>query len=57
MINVDEARNQIFELLARVEKGEEIIIVNEGKAVVLLTTYPNSQQICVVIPFIRNLFP
>ncbi|MDJ0659555.1 MAG: hypothetical protein QNJ42_08690 [Crocosphaera sp.] len=26
------------------EKGEEIIIVNEGKPVALLTAYPNSQQ-------------
>ncbi len=43
-IDVDEARKKLLQLLARVEKGEEIIIVNEGKPVALLTAYPDSQQ-------------
>ncbi|MGK7885351.1 MAG: type II toxin-antitoxin system Phd/YefM family antitoxin [Crocosphaera sp.] len=43
-IDADEARKQLLQLLARVEKGEEIIIINEGKPVALLTAYPNSQK-------------
>lgn len=43
VINVQEAKNQLSQLLARVEKGENIIIALEGKPVALLSPYPKSQ--------------
>lgn len=42
IVNIHEAKTQLFQLLSRVEKGEKIIIANRGKPVAYLTPYTDS---------------
>jgi prevent-host-death family protein len=42
IINIHQAKTHLSQLLARVEKGEEIIIANRGKPIALLTPYQKS---------------
>lgn len=43
VINVHQAKTQLSQLLARVQKGEEIVIANRGKPIALLSPYRESQ--------------
>lgn len=39
VINIHQAKTQLSQLLARVQRGEEIIIANRGNPVALLSPY------------------
>ncbi len=44
MVNVHEAKTHLSRLLARVERGEEIIIARSGKPVARLTRYDEPRR-------------
>ena len=43
VINIDQAQTQLSQLLVRVQKGEKIVIANQGKPVALLSQYQEFQ--------------
>lgn len=43
VINIDQAKTQLLQLLVRVQQGEKIVIANGGKPVALLSQYQESQ--------------
>ncbi|NET82766.1 MAG: type II toxin-antitoxin system Phd/YefM family antitoxin [Moorea sp. SIO1F2] len=43
VINIDQAKTQLSQLLVRVQQGEKIVIANQGKPVALLSQYQESQ--------------
>lgn len=43
IVNINETKTQLSQLLLRVQKGEKIIIANQGKPVAFLSPYSQSQ--------------